>query len=83
MTAGRQEDITDAIAACDHVLTARPNPSDSARASLGVTRDLLEARLSRVVERPFLRRDGAVEVKRWHHPGSRAHRLRPMRFVRP
>ena len=82
-TGGRIEDIRDAHAACDARLATRPDPSDSAWASLAVTRDQFAARLTRMVERKRIDKDGNVEQMRWRHPGPRARRVRPMRFVRP
>jgi Nucleotidyltransferase domain len=67
----------------DARLAVRPDPSDSAWASLAVARDQFAARLTRMVERKRINKDGAIELMRWRHPGPRARRVRPMRFVRP
>jgi len=82
-TGGRIEDIREAHAACEALLAARPDPSDSAWTSLAVTRDQLAARLTRMVERKRINKDGVIELMRWRHPGPRSRRVRPMRFVRP
>lgn len=82
-TGGRLDDLREALAACEASLANRPDPSDSAWASLGTTADQIGTRITRMVERKRIAPDGTVEVLRWRNPGPAARRYRPLRFVRP
>jgi len=48
---GRLEDLADAHAACEAVLSSRPDPSDSAWASLATASEQLATRMTRMTER--------------------------------
>jgi DNA polymerase III epsilon subunit-like protein len=78
---GRPEHLAATIAECDRALELRPDPGDSAWLSLAVTRDHLAGRLARLLGPQRIADDGSVVPVRRHHPGAKAHRVRPLRFV--
>ena len=43
---------------------------------------LLAGRHDRIKERKKIEQDGTVVIERRHTPGAKAHRIRPLRFVR-
>ena len=59
-----------------------PERGDSGWASLAATRDPLAGRHDRIKERKKIVEDGTVVIERRHTPGAKAHRIRPLRFVR-
>lgn len=78
---GRPVDLEAAIAASNRALALAPAHGDSAWASLEIARDNLAGRLERMLDRQEIAPDGSVRPIRRHHPGARARRVRPLRFV--
>lgn len=79
---GREGDLAAAIAQCDAAIANKPRRGDSGWASLMATRDLLAGRHDRIKERKKIEQDGTVVIERRHTPGAKAHRIRPLRFIR-